>query len=432
MQPTEVLNSEEFRAGMALLANAYKTINPEFAVSAAAMQAFRANQVKVFYAKRTFGEIEKGNLDQVRALARDYRRSQGWANIFSLLWVASWLGRPVIQQVPRFYRYLAGWKTRQPLSGIGPLRPCITIFSTSPKLFIKKRALFMLMGFFCYAYTVFGSDFAEWEVKFGFLNFPIFVGEFLLLVTLLLVVVYYFKNPSFLDRIFFICHHFLCFVDLHKSVLGLCFCHPSAFRNAALFLLSVVRSCGYVLLERGLFNRRWRSVIPAFLILNLCFSPVSDYFVPAYWLLSLGFCLFLRPSWMKWFGITVLVARQFIQNSFLWQLIHVIGIAFMTAFLIGYLVFGLVKLHWRTKSWAVIIVVVVIMSGLLSFGDHNALRSMVSLTHLHEQYLELDNDIQRRKKYYVPDDLKPQIYYQNKDNQLAQNISIMRVRPGKA
>ncbi len=108
---TEVLNSEEFRAGMALLANAYERINPEFAVSAAAMQAFRSNQIKVFYAKRTFGEIEKGNLDQVRALARDYRRSQGWANIFSLLWVASWLGRPVIQQVPRFYRYLAGWKT---------------------------------------------------------------------------------------------------------------------------------------------------------------------------------------------------------------------------------------------------------------------------------------------------------------------------------
>ncbi|MCC6759103.1 MAG: hypothetical protein IT395_05730, partial [Candidatus Omnitrophica bacterium] len=110
---TEVLNSEEFRAGMALLANAYERINPEFAVSAAAMHAFRANQVKVFYAKRTFGEIEKGNLDQVRALARDYRRSQGWANIFSLLWVASWLGRPVIQQVPRFYRYLAGWKTER-------------------------------------------------------------------------------------------------------------------------------------------------------------------------------------------------------------------------------------------------------------------------------------------------------------------------------
>lgn len=286
-----------------------------------------------------------------------------------------------------------------------------------------KRTLFILMGFFCYAYTIFGSDFAEWKVKFGFLNFPIFVGEFLLLVALLLVVVYYFKNPSFLDRIVLFAVIFYVLWIFTKASLGYLFAGPLAFRNAALFYYPLFALVGYVLIERDFFNSRWRWMFPVFLIVNLYFSPVSDYFVPAYWLLALGFCLFLRPSWMKWLGITALAAQAFYSKFFfVGSRSHMIGTAFMMSFLIGYFIFGLIKLHWRTKLWAVVIVVVVIMTGLLNFGDHNALRSMVSLRHLHEQYTELDKDIQRRKKYYVPDDLKPQIYYQNRDNQLAQNI----------
>jgi len=106
----ETLNPQEFRAVLALLGNAYERIKPEFAIPAAAIKSFREAQLKVFYAKRAFSEIEKGNLDQLRALTRDYRKSHGWTNIFSLLWLASWLGRPIIRIIPGLYQL---WSARR-------------------------------------------------------------------------------------------------------------------------------------------------------------------------------------------------------------------------------------------------------------------------------------------------------------------------------
>jgi glycosyltransferase involved in cell wall biosynthesis len=73
----ETLSAQEFRAVLALLENAYEQIKPEFGISASVLKSFREEQLKVFYAKRAFSEIEKGNLDQLRALTRDYRRSEG-------------------------------------------------------------------------------------------------------------------------------------------------------------------------------------------------------------------------------------------------------------------------------------------------------------------------------------------------------------------
>ena len=48
------------------------------------MEFFAQYQQKIFYAKRALGEMADGNLKELRALANDYRRSQGIFNVFSL------------------------------------------------------------------------------------------------------------------------------------------------------------------------------------------------------------------------------------------------------------------------------------------------------------------------------------------------------------
>lgn len=295
-------------------------------------------------------------------------------------------------------------------------------FQDIREVFIK-RVLFVLMGFFCYCYTLFGSDFAEWELKFRFLNFPIFVGEFLLFVTLMLVLIYFLKFPKFIDRIVLFVLIFYVLWIVTKTGVGYVLSGPLALRNAALFYYPLFAVVGYVLFDRDIFKNSWRWVIPPFLLVNLFFASVSDYFVSAYWLLALAFCLTFRSVWGKWLCILVL-ATYAITSKFLFlgSRSHMIGIACMSTFLVGYFIFGMIKIHWRTKLWLVISLAVLVMIGLFSFGDHNALRSMISFKHLREQYTQLDQDIERGKKYYVASSLKPQIYDQNRDNQLAQKV----------
>lgn len=112
---TEMLSFEEFRAAAAILKKAYANLNPDFAALLPSAGTFYGAQEKVLYAKRAFSEIEKGNLSQLRALAGDYQQSRSWANMFSFLWLASWLGQPAVKQIPRVYRRWSAWTTRRQL-----------------------------------------------------------------------------------------------------------------------------------------------------------------------------------------------------------------------------------------------------------------------------------------------------------------------------
>lgn len=103
------LNAAEFQYALALLCKAYKNIKSEFGVSADAVKLFVAHHRKVFYAKRVLDQMAKGQLAELRALTHDYCRVQGYFNVFSLLWLGSWLGKSFLVGLSLGYQRWCGF-----------------------------------------------------------------------------------------------------------------------------------------------------------------------------------------------------------------------------------------------------------------------------------------------------------------------------------
>ncbi|MCB9757501.1 MAG: glycosyltransferase [Candidatus Omnitrophica bacterium] len=109
------LSAVEFQDAFMLLCKAYRTMKAEFAVSSDAVEAFIAHQKKVFYAKRALGQMAQGQLPQLRVLAKDYCKTEGWLNLLSLVWLGTWLGKPALRNLPIIYERWRGWIARKKL-----------------------------------------------------------------------------------------------------------------------------------------------------------------------------------------------------------------------------------------------------------------------------------------------------------------------------
>ncbi len=116
------LSRPEFKSALTLLRKVYENIKPEFAVAQNVIKAFGGQREKVFYAKRALSQMTQSQLSELRALANDYCRLRGYFNIFSLLWLGSWLGRPITQQMPSVFNRLNSWSARRKIQILESLK----------------------------------------------------------------------------------------------------------------------------------------------------------------------------------------------------------------------------------------------------------------------------------------------------------------------
>lgn len=103
------MSAEDFTRALDLLEKAYQSIRPEFGVSKKHIQKFFSRRKKVFYAKRALAQILDDKFSELRALAKRYCQKHGLLNIFSLFWLGTWLGRPIIKSAPRVFNNLNGF-----------------------------------------------------------------------------------------------------------------------------------------------------------------------------------------------------------------------------------------------------------------------------------------------------------------------------------
>ncbi|MDP8212623.1 MAG: hypothetical protein P9X22_04940 [Candidatus Zapsychrus exili] len=144
--------------------------------------------------------------------------------------------------------------------------------------FIDKFALFFI-GAISLLYILFSSQFAEWNIKFSFLSFPIFIGEVVLFICLILFflkggVKLKFSNKT---QIAILCY--LVFVVL-KALIGYHFWGPLAFRHAALFYYPLFIVLGYSFYRKDFFSKRNIFVFFCILLCIILFKNDS------YWLLT--------------------------------------------------------------------------------------------------------------------------------------------------
>ncbi|MCB9757502.1 MAG: O-antigen ligase family protein [Candidatus Omnitrophica bacterium] len=279
---------------------------------------------------------------------------------------------------------------------------------------IIKRIILVLVGFFCYFYALYASDFAELHIQFAGLDFPIFIGEILLGVCVLLFLIYILKfSVCFNLRFVWLGTLYVSWV-LAKAFLGYVHWGPLALRNAALFYYPFFALIGYMIFERSLYQGLGRWFLLGFLLWNLLFVNINDYFVIAFLMLAFGLSWHLRQQVLRFAGI-FLCAFYVIHSRVMWWgcRSHMVGIGVMAIFLAGYFLFGMFKAQRRVKLLTLFVLVVIFVGFLFKFGDHNALKSMMTFRQLVKEYKKLDVDVRKNETTYIHEPLIVRLYNEN-------------------
>ncbi len=99
------LTYEDFKEASVILESVYRQIKSSLGVGAFVEKSL-AEQQKTAAMKKTFASIEKGDLEEIRLLSRDYINHHGWCNIFFLVWLISFSGTMMLRLLPRIYDHL--------------------------------------------------------------------------------------------------------------------------------------------------------------------------------------------------------------------------------------------------------------------------------------------------------------------------------------
>lgn len=279
-----------------------------------------------------------------------------------------------------------------------------------------KRIVLFLVGIFCYLYSLFAADFAELHINIPPLDFPIFAGEILLSVSILLLIVAYCNDSlnSLQGRQWVII--FYVFWLLSKALAGYLSGGPLALRNAALFYYPLFALIGYMVFEPRFFNAFVKLGLFIFVSGNFLLAPVHDYYMIPYAMLVTGLGLSLEKLWLKLLGFGIVIF-QFMMVNVLWgsSRSHVLGVVLWAAFLLIYFLFGLVQLKARVKVGGVVILGGIFVLCTFQFADPNSIKSMLALDNIRDQFQQFDQEIAMKRKDFKAETLSPNIYNDNPD-----------------
>lgn len=285
-------------------------------------------------------------------------------------------------------------------------------------VFCQRFAL-VLLGLFCYLYSLFKSDFAEWRIELNGLNFPIFVGEVLLFLCLALAGYYYYVvRPQRRTPVAAAVALYAAWV-LGKTWAGFAAGGPLALRTAALFYYPFFALIGYLVFDRTLCNTIWSRGVLFLMLGSMLFSAVMDYYFIAYTLLALGLLLGIKDR--RWQAAGILVVGYFaLHERILWggSRSHMLGAAAAFTFVIVYFLLGFVRVSRVKKTVCLLIGIFAFAVLIFVFGDRNAVKSMSSLRRWQEDFVRLDERIKRDSGSFRGRPLEARLFNENRGSTL--------------
>ncbi|MBI3601376.1 MAG: hypothetical protein HY209_00535 [Candidatus Omnitrophica bacterium] len=269
----------------------------------------------------------------------------------------------------------------------------------STKNKICSTLVFVPVGMVSLGYVLLKRDFAKIYVDLSFLDFPVFIGEVLLLSYVLLLALRWSRQPPLHNRFYMFVLVYFIWVAV-KIVIGYRTWGPLALRHAALFYYPFFFLVGYIFFNRDAFTKP--------VILSL-FSVIIGIFLyghyDIYWtftLASLGLILILGVKAKKWIVPMVLILVLATPYVFLFKTARMMFVANTASllFLIGSLWYLL-----ETKRYVKIITVVILMVGLsIGFYKFFVLREsgriFVSPSQVVSQFIAIDKDVQQKRKNF--------------------------------
>ncbi len=268
---------------------------------------------------------------------------------------------------------------------------------------IFRKTGFFILGIFSLFYVIFSRNFAELRVQVPFFNFPIFVGEILLFICLVLsffVFDFYSIKGWRWGVIFYFAY------VIGRALGGYCLWGPLAFRHAALFYYPIFIFFGFMFYKRAFLTEPLKIFI-ALLILALC---ITGYFY-LYWILALWSIAFIlvrsfRHGATRYFFYTFLLSVIVLSHktAILTSRTFIVGNVGMVIFL---MIFLLLIAKIRIFYKAVIAGVILVLLGVFLIQHSSAKsRSIFDIKNTVNLFRIKDAEIKALKPYYVPQDLR--------------------------
>ena len=281
----------------------------------------------------------------------------------------------------------------------------------------RKAALYCL-GILSFLYSFASNHFSQLSFKPSFLNFPIFIGEIVLLISFILLIVVWSVEPPQWNAWRIGWGVYIIWI-LVNALYGYFTNGPLAFRNAALFYYPLCIFLGREFYYKGFFSQK---TIITILVLCLLSGIIKltgltfyySYYNFTYLVLYLALILKLQDRRLRLIFSLCLPLLFPYQHFFRGSRSPLISFFSGVFFLFGCLFFGVWKPPVKVKILGAGLLLIVLILGLAKFGTETKLKSLTKISGIMANFRELDAHIERYSKTYTPKPLKVSLY--NEDN----------------
>ena len=296
-------------------------------------------------------------------------------------------------------------------------------------LFVLDSFIFILVLIGSFFYTVKRSDFAEISIQLPFLTFPIFIGEILLGVCLMLLLIKWIMSPPQFKSVQIFLFGFYVIWILGRALPGYFSYGPYALRNAALFYYPFFALIGYCVHRKEFFNQVTIILLLLSIILTGILKSYFGYFVMAYYLVYWILVFNLENKWLRYSAMALFFVLFPLNILFIDGRAFAVGafIAILYLIFMFFFVFSHFSLKQKTAG-ALLLIFIFSLFCFKSLGEKK-LRSIAALNTLLEEFKQSDVIVQRNKKVFVRREIPVQLYNQNirKDQEMIRQTVVRNI-----
>jgi hypothetical protein len=299
-----------------------------------------------------------------------------------------------------------------------------------------SRIGFGLIFCYCLLASIFFSYFAQMHLSLSFLPFPVFVGEILLFICLVLFFCVSRDAKLFNQRSVLLLSLYFGWV-LVKALINYHYDGPLTCRNAALFYYPVFAVFAYCFYQKADISRKILMAL-AFLAAGVLFFKVMNvWYWWTYVTLFVIAVLNTKSDKLRWLGWIFLAAILLLGKEYLYKgpRAHFVSVICAVIFLVSYFGFLLAKHRNYVRLCILLIGLFIFIMGFFVIADRRDIYSVTSLKGMINTYQAFDRRYQEKEATYVPQKLTVHLYNPKtmQDMSLASgDILHSRIREGRS
>ena len=266
------------------------------------------------------------------------------------------------------------------------------------------------IGLVTVGYILFAAKFAEWHVQFAFLDFPVFVSEFLLMFCGFLFLLKLTAQPIMINQWHLLIGLYFGFV-LIKAYFGYVHSGPLALRNAALMYYPVFAIFGYTFFQKKYFNQKFNVILLLVICLIFLKRDYYEYYTLTLFVLALLLIATMKNRLAQ--GVLGVGTLAIVPYAYFYETARMMILAHLV--FSGYIItVAYIVLKWPNKMKLIFagLCMIIVTTAMVQFAGADRIKSIFDVGRLCTIFEEYDSKIREQKKGFSFSERKDvQIYH---------------------